>query len=162
MADPVIVDWLDWYAGSALVHSGSARNRSDPIFGGPWKPVGSWKEYLQSYPERSQPYLAAFRNVILQHGFRGGDSWSDRRDRWVPVFNDGSLLVFGSDAWAELQAAIWSEQEGVAYTADDWMFAIGGEEPLRDHEGKLTYRFKIYEPSDPAGNWKAVSPPARQ
>ena len=162
MGDPVILDWLDWSAGSALVHSGAARNRSDPVYGGPWKPVSSWREYLQSYPELSHPYLAAFRTVILQHGFRGGDSWFDRRDRWVPVFNDGSLLVFGSDAWSELQAAIWSEQESVAYTAKDWMFAMGGEEPVRDPAGTLTYRFKIYDPNDPAGNRNAASPPDRQ
>jgi hypothetical protein len=151
MTLPDIVEWLDDKTATALVASGAAKNPESlgyyssvpTVFDG--TSARSWSDYIHAYPEQDRPYIEALRQVILARRFRASKYWMDRGERWVPRFADGTVLSFTSDGWSELQAAIWSEEEGVQYSFYDWMFAMGSEEPVRDASGKQEYVFRIYE-----------------
>lgn len=121
MAKPklTVVRWCSWDEASAL-------ERSIGGLGG-WfgfrKTGQRWGDYLDAWGASRHPYLEAlYAEIVAQH-LRTNGEWHQTDEKGVPVFSDGTAGLFSWRAWGDLQAAIWSTEEGVDYAyADFYMF----------------------------------------
>lgn len=150
MSEPVIVSWLTTAEAEQLIEDGRAR-RPDSIWYYSQIPAvfdgtadHTWQDYVTAQPAEDRHYIEALRKVIVSKKFRAGFYWMDWGARWVPLFEDGTVLDYSSGNWCELQAAIWSEEEGVQYSFNDWDAATGSEEPVRDSSGRVVLVHKHY------------------
>jgi hypothetical protein len=145
MTGPIIKAWLTTDEARDLISKGQARRPASiwydsdvpTVFDGTG--VHSWNDYLMAQPEQDRPYIEALRAVIVARRYKASYGWMDHGACWVPLFEDATILDYGSGGWSGLQAAIWSEEEGVQYSYRDWDFGMGGEAPVRDRFGELTY-----------------------
>lgn len=86
---------------------------------GGWFPKGKrWEDYLslqESVGDCSRPYFEALRQEIITRNIRRGGDWHQNSEEGVPIFSDGTFVVFSYRAWGDLLAAVWSTEENKDY-----------------------------------------------
>lgn len=119
MTEPRSVYITEW------ISFDEAKNRKLPEslggLGGYFEFGMRWKDYWE--PGQEPPHLIALRDSILKRGIREGGDW--HQEEGVPVFSDGTHASFSYRAWADLLAAIWSENDNLDYRYTDFYMSPG-------------------------------------
>jgi hypothetical protein len=118
-----VVRWVDELETAGLAEA--------PVGGlGGWfglKQPNTWQDYLDSWKEPAHPYIYALRASIVERGIRWGGDWHQEADDGTPVFSDGTVAEFSYRGWGDLLAAIWSDEDGQAYSYVNFYMGWPGE-----------------------------------
>lgn len=122
MNEITVVDWISYdeigdkeeVVGGMGGWFGYSKNELDEE--GRWKMAGHrWKDYVDIWDPEVAPYLEALRKDIVKKQLRLTGEQHQFSGSGVPLFSDGKVGSFSYRGWADLMAAVWSEEENKDY-----------------------------------------------
>jgi len=95
-----------------------------------------WADYLDIWTAPYQPYAEAIRKAVIEDNLTfGGDT---HQQSMTPLFSDGTVGSFSYRGWADLMAAIWSEEHNTDYNYMEFYMTNYNQESILEKLQELT------------------------